>query len=129
MAATFSPSTSGTRHDVVLARQKARAVANALKFDIAGPDSHCHSRFRNCPQYLPVWRRRAGRIPPERLPGKNARDHLRDKGKGIPHLNEILDGKYVSKTGMGLGIIGAKRLMDQFHIESTSGQGNDRGAG
>jgi signal transduction histidine kinase/DNA-binding response OmpR family regulator len=34
-------------------------------------------------------------------------------------LQDVLDGRYRSKTGMGLGIIGARRLMDQFEIESA----------
>ena len=48
---------------------------------------------------------------------------LRDKGKGILNLQEILDGKYVSQTGMGLGITGASRLMDTFHIDTMPGRG------
>ncbi|AEU38254.1 ATP-binding protein [Granulicella mallensis] len=43
-----------------------------------------------------------------------------DKGAGIPNLTEILDGRYVSKTGLGMGLIGTKRLMDHFHIASDS---------
>src|SRR5690242_17393891 len=46
-----------------------------------------------------------------------------DKGPGIPDLKRILSGAYKSKTGMGLGIVGARRLMDQFHIESAVGRG------
>src|SRR6202453_1114157 len=48
---------------------------------------------------------------------------VRDSGRGIPNLDEILDGKYVSKTGMGLGIIGAKRLMDHFQVQTELGKG------
>lgn len=43
-----------------------------------------------------------------------------DTGRGIPNLDEILDGRYVSKTGLGKGIIGIKRLMEHFRISSTS---------
>ena len=39
-----------------------------------------------------------------------------DSGPGIDNLSEILDGKYVSRTGLGRGIVGTKRLMDQFEI-------------
>ncbi|WP_213806690.1 ATP-binding protein [Granulicella sp. dw_53] len=42
-----------------------------------------------------------------------------DKGRGISNLNEILDGRYISKTGLGMGLIGTKRLMDHFHIASS----------
>jgi signal transduction histidine kinase/DNA-binding response OmpR family regulator len=43
-----------------------------------------------------------------------------DTGPGISNLGEILDGRYVSKTGLGMGIIGTKRLMEHFQIASTS---------
>jgi signal transduction histidine kinase/DNA-binding response OmpR family regulator len=43
-----------------------------------------------------------------------------DSGPGIPNLAEILDGKYVSRTGLGKGIIGTRRLMDRFEIKSSS---------
>lgn len=42
-----------------------------------------------------------------------------DTGKGIPNLSEILDGRYVSKTGLGLGLIGTRRLMEHFSIQSS----------
>ncbi|MFA5376221.1 MAG: ATP-binding protein [Dehalococcoidia bacterium] len=48
---------------------------------------------------------------------------VRDHGKGIPNLDEILEGRFVSQTGMGLGIIGSKRLMDHFHIDTLPGKG------
>lgn len=39
-----------------------------------------------------------------------------DKGKGIPHLDLILAGKYRSKTGLGRGILGVKKLMQVFRV-------------
>ena len=47
---------------------------------------------------------------------------VQDKGAGINDLDRILEGRYRSSTGMGLGIIGARRLMDDFEIE-TGGEG------
>jgi signal transduction histidine kinase/CheY-like chemotaxis protein len=46
---------------------------------------------------------------------------IQDKGQGISNVKEIMNGKYVSQTGMGLGLLGAKRLMDVFHIVETAG--------
>ena len=43
---------------------------------------------------------------------------ITDKGQGIAELQKILDGGYQSRTGMGLGIIGSRRLCDEFYIES-----------
>src|SRR5262249_20169456 len=42
---------------------------------------------------------------------------------GIADVQSILDGQYHSKSGMGLGILGARRLMDHFKIESKGGKG------
>ena len=44
-----------------------------------------------------------------------------DSGPGIANLPDILDGKYISRTGLGKGIIGTKRLMDHFEIDSSPG--------
>jgi serine/threonine-protein kinase RsbT len=41
-----------------------------------------------------------------------------DHGPGIPNLQEIMSGKYKSKTGLGRGILGTKRLADQFEIST-----------
>ncbi len=41
-----------------------------------------------------------------------------DKGPGIPNLEQILAGDYVSPTGMGMGIIGARRLADRFDVKT-----------
>ena len=43
-----------------------------------------------------------------------------DRGPGIHNLDEVMSGRYQSATGMGLGIIGARRLMDGFSIESSA---------
>jgi serine/threonine-protein kinase RsbT len=42
-----------------------------------------------------------------------------DSGPGIENLEEILDGKYKSKTGLGRGLLGSKRLADRFDIRSN----------
>jgi serine/threonine-protein kinase RsbT len=47
----------------------------------------------------------------------------RDNGPGISNVEQILRGEYVSKTGMGRGILGVKALMDEVEIESIPGKG------
>jgi signal transduction histidine kinase/CheY-like chemotaxis protein len=107
-------------HDVVLVRQRARQIAAALKFDpqdqtrIATALSEI---ARNSFQY-------AGggmvEFQIQKSPDLVLQVSVSDKGRGIADVNRILDGKYVSPTGMGLGIIGARRLMDMFHVETSS---------
>ena len=110
-------------NDVVLARQKARTIAAAVKFDTQDQTriaTAVSEIARNAFQYAGGGR---AEFSIEDNPEKMLLVRLRDKGRGIPNLDEILGGKYVSQTGMGLGIIGAKRLMDHFKIETNSRQG------
>jgi serine/threonine-protein kinase RsbT len=46
-----------------------------------------------------------------------------DQGPGITDLDRAMTDGYTSGTGMGLGLGGTKRLVDQFEIESTPGRG------
>lgn len=48
---------------------------------------------------------------------------IEDDGPGIPNVSEILRGRYVSKTGMGKGLRGAKQLVDEFFIDTAVGRG------
>lgn len=41
-----------------------------------------------------------------------------DRGPGIPHLDVVMSGKYQSKTGLGRGLFGTKRLADSFDIST-----------
>jgi serine/threonine-protein kinase RsbT len=44
-----------------------------------------------------------------------------DEGPGILHLEDVLQGKKVSSSrGLGLGLSGVKRLMDEFQIETST---------
>ena len=110
--------------DVVLARQRARQIAAQLGFaaleqtQIATAVSEI---ARNAYEYT------GGGLVEFALTGKTAPQVLEikvsDKGKGIADLPSILAGEHKSQTGMGIGIMGAQRLMDQFHIRSKPGQG------
>lgn len=48
---------------------------------------------------------------------------FKDEGPGIPHLKEIKKGTYKSPHGMGVGLIGSQRLMDDFDIHTIAGKG------
>jgi len=110
--------------DVVKARQRARELAGALGFDhqdqirIATAISEV---ARNAIEYAG-----AGKVEFSLDSSKNVDEFIietRDSGPGIPDLDRILSGAYTSSTGMGLGITGARRLMDGFSIDSDPGKG------
>lgn len=46
-----------------------------------------------------------------------------DNGPGIEDMDLALTDGYTSKKGLGLGLTGSKRLMDEFSIESQPGEG------
>jgi serine/threonine-protein kinase RsbT len=46
-----------------------------------------------------------------------------DVGPGISDLDKALTDGWTSGTGMGLGLSGARRLVDEFDITSTPGEG------
>jgi serine/threonine-protein kinase RsbT len=46
-----------------------------------------------------------------------------DKGPGIPDLKLVLSGSYQSRTGMGKGLLGARRLVDFFEVETGPDKG------
>lgn len=108
-------------HDVVLARQRARQTAGMLGFD-----DHNQVRIatavseiaRNVFRY--VGRGKAEFFISETQPPV-LQIRITDQGPGIRNLEDILNGRYTSSTGMGMGILGARRLMDDFSIESGPG--------
>ena len=111
-------------HDVVLARQRARQVAALLGFDTQDQTriaTAVSEIARNAVSYAgggKVEFRIEGMTPPQLLLIR-----VSDHGPGIARLSEILEGTYRSATGMGLGIIGARRLVDKFEIGANSDRG------
>jgi signal transduction histidine kinase/CheY-like chemotaxis protein len=111
-------------HDTVTARQRARQIARLLGFDAQDQtriSTAVSEIARNAFNYA-----NGGRVE-YLLEGRTAPQlfivRIMDNGPGIRDLNTILEGRYQSKTGMGLGIIGARRLMDQFQVDSVAGKG------
>src|SRR4051812_31384707 len=111
-------------HDTVTARQRARQIARLVGFDAQDQtriSTAVSEIARNAFNYA-----RGGRVE-YLLEGRTAPQlfivRITDNGPGIENLVAILEGRYHSQTGMGLGIIGARRLMDHFQIDTVPGQG------
>jgi signal transduction histidine kinase/DNA-binding response OmpR family regulator len=111
-------------HDVVFARQRARQIAALLGFDnqdqarIATAVSEIARNVVNYAQSGRILFRVEGATAPQVLVME-----IVDQGPGIPNLKQVLSGQYRSQTGMGLGLVGARRLMDWFKVESEAGRG------
>lgn len=112
--------------DVVVARQRARQIAGLVGFDAQDQTriaTAVSEIARNAFRYA-----RGGKVEFS-LEGESAPQLLlaqvRDEGPGIPNLDQVLSGRYRSQTGMGIGIIGIHRLMDQVDIRTAPGTGTD----
>ncbi len=107
--------------DVVLARQRARQIAGLLGFaplDQTRIATAVSEIARNAFQYAG-----GGRVEFQVASGPptGLLIRVRERGPGIKDLQAILDGRYESPHGLGLGIVGAKRLMDTFEVETSEG--------
>jgi signal transduction histidine kinase/CheY-like chemotaxis protein len=119
MSNRLSTITLRNERDVVQARQRAREIAALLGFDnqeqirLATATSEM---ARNAFRYA-----RGGKVSFDVDTGRTQvlEITVSDTGPGIDNLNEIFEGRYRSQTGMGLGILGTKRLMDNFEITSA----------
>ncbi len=56
---------------------------------------------------------------------KGVRAHFHDEGPGIPDVTIALADGWSSGKGLGLGLGGAKRLVDQFDLDTEVGRGTD----
>jgi serine/threonine-protein kinase RsbT len=54
---------------------------------------------------------------------KGLRLTFRDQGPGIADMKLAMTDGWTSGSGLGLGLTGAKRLVDDFSVESTPGEG------
>ncbi len=110
-----------TEFDVIAARQRARQIAAACGFgtvDQSRIGTVVSELARNIVNYAS-----AGTVS-FAAEGARAPQHLLitfdDRGRGIADVDHILSGSYRSPSGMGLGIVSARRLMDRFDINSSA---------
>ncbi|GAE28900.1 anti-sigma regulatory factor [Halalkalibacter hemicellulosilyticus] len=47
----------------------------------------------------------------------------KDNGPGIPDVRQVMTDGFTTSGGMGAGLPGVKRLMDEFTIDSNEGEG------
>lgn len=124
MAGTILTLAILSERDTVSARQRARQIARLLGFEAQDQtriSTAVSEIARNAFNYAGGGRVEysiEGRTSPQLFIIK-----IKDSGPGIRDLENILEGRYKSPTGMGLGILGARRLMDHFQIDSVPGHG------
>ena len=113
-----------TSNDVVLARQRVRHWAVELRFTLVDQTKLVTAASELARNALDHGK--GGTMTIEVL-SVGAKSGLRlifeDQGPGIPDVELALKDGYTSATGMGLGLGGSKRLVNDFSIETEVGKG------
>ena len=113
-----------SEEDIVASRQKVRLLTQQLKFSLVDQTkmiTAASELSRNT-----VVHGRGGHMRWELLEDgvrRGLRLHFEDTGPGIPDLKLALTDGWTSGGGMGLGLPGSKRLVHEFDLHSTPGQG------
>jgi|SRR5215470_1444308 len=112
--------------DVVNARQQARNLVSGLRFsssDLTLIATAISEVARNIVAYAG-----SGEIV-LRVIQRGERQGLmvvaRDGGPGIPDIERAMQDGFSTSGGLGLGLPGSKRLMDEFRLVSTVGEGTE----
>ncbi len=104
--------------DIVLARSRTRELCVELGADRIATQKAAtivSELARNIVAYTPGGYLE---LKPSRHPLKLGIRAV-DSGKGISNLDEILAGRYRSRTGLGMGLVGTRRLAASFDIKSN----------
>ncbi len=113
-----------SEQDIVLSRQTVRKLAQELKFSLVDQTkmiTAASELSRNTVVYGG-----GGEMRWELLQDglKNGlRLHFEDKGPGIPDMDLALTDGWTSGKGMGMGLSGSRRLVNEFEIRSAVGEG------
>lgn len=110
--------------DVVMARQKVRQWAADLKFGLVDQTKLVTAASELARNTLDHGK--GGQMVME-IVENLARTGLKlmfeDQGPGIPDISQALKDGFTTGSGMGLGLGGSKRLVNDFEIDSAPGKG------
>ena len=114
----------GSAADIVTARQAGRELASEVGFttsDLTVIATAISEIARNILEYA-----KQGEIILQ-LVRKESRSGLmvvaRDEGPGIRDISQAMQDGFTTSKGLGIGLPGTRRLMDEFDIVSRPGQG------
>lgn len=112
--------------DIVVARQKGRALASQLGFS-ATDSTFIATAISELARNIVAYAKR-GEIMLSALEHSSKDQRglevvARDEGPGIANVSRALQGGYSSSGSLGLGLPGVRRLMDEFEIVSEVGKG------
>jgi serine/threonine-protein kinase RsbT len=110
--------------DVVRVRQLVRTRAQAIKLSLVDQTKLVTAASELARNTLVHGGAGAARIEVVQRGGRSGiRAVFSDEGPGIPDLDLALTAGWTSGGGLGLGLSGAKRLVDEFDIDTEVGRG------
>lgn len=113
-----------SEHDILTARQRGRELATEVGFsgsDLTIVATAISEIARNIVEYAGQ-----GELAFTIVSEGQSRGILvvaRDEGPGIPDVAQAMQDGYSSGRSLGLGLPGARRLMDEFDVDSEVGRG------
>ncbi|HXJ57653.1 MAG TPA: anti-sigma regulatory factor [Verrucomicrobiae bacterium] len=110
--------------DIVTARQKGRAQAMDMGFDGSDLTLIATAISEVARNIVDHAKRGEILIEPFQQNGKHGMLIVaRDEGPGIPNVAQAMQYGYSTRKGLGVGLPGAKWLMDEFEVDSKVGKG------
>jgi len=113
-----------SEHDIVLARQQVRRLTQELKFSLVDQTkmvTAASELARNAVVYG------GGGLMEWEVLSVDGRRGLKlrfaDEGPGIPNLDLAMTDGWTSGKGLGMGLTGTKRLVNEFDIDTKVGAG------
>jgi serine/threonine-protein kinase RsbT len=110
--------------DVVEARQQGRALAAVAGFS-SGEQTVIAAAISEIARNILMYAKK-GEIFLSLVTNSDRQGVVivaKDQGPGIPDLDRAMQYGYSTSHGVGAGLPGAKRLMDEFEVDTVVGQG------
>jgi serine/threonine-protein kinase RsbT len=114
----------GSAADIVTARERGRALAGSLGFsgsDLTVIATVISELARNIIEYATTGTIVLEPVDRNGRPGMGI--EARDQGPGIEDIARALSASCPSEAGMGLGLSGVRRMVDEFEVASRPGEG------
>ena len=113
-----------TESDIVAARRTVRDVATELGFAptevtrvVTAASELARNVFKYAGEGVMRWR------SVQRNSGSGIEVQFADQGPGIEDVNRALEEGFSTGGGLGMGLPGAKRLVDELDIQTVCGKG------
>ncbi len=108
--------------DVVRVRRAVRQHAVGLGFSLVDQTKLVTAASELARNTLVHGQGGEARLEPLTLPRPGLRMVFEDRGPGIPDIDRAMQDGFTTGGGLGLGLSGSKRLMNEFRLESRPGE-------